>query len=328
MRVLHIVGAAKGFEVERAVDVYGSADQQVVLLNGAPRVPSKVAPAGILPERRSGAPSPARYRAIGERLAPYDLVFSYGYEAVDALLARRIFRGALPPIVHHETVADNDPGTRSRIERQLVRRLALPGAARVIVGDAAINAQARTHWRVSAERLSLMPPGIILPDLAAAPPTLQGFVRKRGDFVVGASPDDLALSQILLLLRAVAAVPNARLVLTAPMLAREAKAEVARLGLVHRLSVCTVSTSTALRVLDVWVALNDASALPPMAAALPIIFVDEADFAAELLRLAGNGDRRRELGQVNRARVERDHDERALRAQLSRLSAVAVAMRG
>lgn len=106
---------------------------------------------GALPTRISRASRRLR------ELKP-DLVLTYNWGAIEAVLALRVFGG--PPVVHHEDGFGPDEVAGQRRRRVLTRRFALRAAHCVIVPSRTLERIARETWRLRAERLRYIPNGV------------------------------------------------------------------------------------------------------------------------------------------------------------------------
>jgi hypothetical protein len=106
----------------------------------------------------TGPPSLARYHALARYMRGFDLVLTYNWGAMDAVMARRLFGG--PPLVHHEDGFNADEAGGQKRARILFRRLALPAAANLVVPSAELERIARLVWRQPASRVRRIPNGI------------------------------------------------------------------------------------------------------------------------------------------------------------------------
>lgn len=311
MRVLHVFGAGPDeVAVERAARV----------ANGLPRTlrhfvddaawlpifPVTGAAALSEPLPLGGKVSLPRYTRIAQGVAAADLVLTYAAGTLDVLVTKRIFGGKLPPIVHHEGAVES----RSIYDR-LLRRLVLPAAGAVIGADDIAD-------------------GVDLTAFAPGKPgaALAGFDRQRGDFVIGClSPLRSGLG-LVTLVRAVSAIPNAKLVVIgggpdASALAAEAR----RAGLGNRLILPgqVRDRAKALRHFDLLAVptggIEHFNLLETVATGLPIVAPEGVDLPPDnplygnpdglrdhLLRLAGNRDRRERIGTANREAARAQHD--------------------
>ncbi len=166
LAVLHVFPtfAAAGSQ-RRTVDlVAGLGDEfrhAVLALDGVTGAASLL-PAGTLeivpPPPKAGTPATVRrlLRVLAERRP--DLVCTYNFGAVDALLAARLRGG--PGALHHEDGFHPDEAQGRKRRRAWLRRLALPAAQHVVVVSRTLERIARTEWHQPAERVVYVPNGI------------------------------------------------------------------------------------------------------------------------------------------------------------------------
>lgn len=131
----------------------------------------------------------ARLRGIAQAMRDFDLVLTYNWGAVDAVMAHRLFakRMGLPPLVHHEDGFNQDETEGLKPSRNWFRRLALPTVAALVVPSLVLEKIALDTWRQPAERVRRIANGIRLADFAkpARPDALPGLVKHPGDLWVG-----------------------------------------------------------------------------------------------------------------------------------------------
>ena len=74
-----------------------------------------------------GKPWPWRLNRMAAAMAGFDLVCTYNWGAMDAVLAHTLFADVhhLPPLVHHEDGFNEDEAERLKPARNFYRRLAL-----------------------------------------------------------------------------------------------------------------------------------------------------------------------------------------------------------
>ncbi|MFM5948783.1 MAG: glycosyltransferase family 1 protein, partial [Novosphingobium sp.] len=74
----------------------------------------------------TGRPALGRFRRIAEAMRGFDLVLTYNWGAMDAVMAHRLFAGRLdlPPLVHHEDGFNQDEADGLKASRNWFRRLA------------------------------------------------------------------------------------------------------------------------------------------------------------------------------------------------------------
>ncbi len=291
----------------------------------------------------AGPPSPARLRRLARFFRGFDLVLSYNWGALDAVMARRLFGG--PPLVHHEDGFNEDEADRLNPRRNLYRRIALPAAFAVVVPSERLERIARSSWHQPRWRVHRISNGIKV-DRFSGPPVpgaIPGLERRPGEVVIGTAAGLRAVKNLPLLLRAVAAMEgaSARLVIvgTGPEQPR-IEAEARMLGWDDRLLMPGFLPDPARWIghFDIFALSSDSEQFPislveAMAAGLPVAATDVGDVArmvseenrplivpprderalaealAGLVRDAG---RRERLGQANRARAAAGFDEGAM----------------
>jgi glycosyltransferase involved in cell wall biosynthesis len=128
--------------------------------------------AWIEPPPRAGSLATTRALARILRRERPDVVATYNWGAIDALLAARaVGRRAL---LHHEDGFGPEEAERRLLRRSLWRRMVLPLAHRVVVPSQVLAGIAEHEWRVPRSRLALVPNGV---DLARFAP---GAEREAG----------------------------------------------------------------------------------------------------------------------------------------------------
>lgn len=267
----------------------------------------------------TGSPTPARLARLARAMRGYDLVCTYNWGAMDAVMAHRVFAGVwnLPPLVHHEDGFNEDEATRLSTKRNLYRRAALGRASALIVPSTGLETIAREVWRQPEARVLRIPNGI---DTAAfaAPPDPQALpIRKaEGQFWVGTLAGLRAVKRLPDLVAAFAALPPEwQLVICGEGPERAAiiaKAEA--LGIGNRVHLPgNVDPAKVVGLFDIF-ALSSASEQFPlsvveaMAAGLPVAATDV-------------GDIRQILAPENAALLTPAGDVRALQDTLAALAA-------
>ena len=78
-----------------------------------------------------------RLHALARAMVGHDLVLTYNWGAMDAVMAHTVFAQALtlPPLVHHEDGFNEDEAGRLKPARNWYRRIGLARAAGLIVGQ-------------------------------------------------------------------------------------------------------------------------------------------------------------------------------------------------
>ena len=137
----------------------------------------------------TGSLSYRRFRAIAQAMRGFDLVLTYNWGAMDAVMAHRLFakRLGLSPLVHHEDGFNQDETDGLKRSRNWFRRLALPTVTALVVPSQVLERIALQIWRQPAERVRRIANGIRLADFAkpARPDALPGLVKHPGDLWIG-----------------------------------------------------------------------------------------------------------------------------------------------
>lgn len=295
-----------------------------------------------------GKPAPGRYWQLARFMAGFDLILSYNWGSMDGVMAHRMLSPVmrLPPLIHHEDGFNADEATRRNPKRTLFRRHALPTARAVMVPSRVLAGIADAEWRVPAERVALIPNGIVTARYCEppAPAGIPGFTRRPGEVVVGTIAGLRAVKDLPALVRAVARLPDwVRLVIVGDGPERERiRFEAEASGMQRRLLMPGFLSDPARIVghFDV-LALSSKSEQQPiavlegMAAGLPIAspavgdvatmvsapnapFIGP-DLAGALDRLVHAPDLRASIGAANRAHVAAHYDEARMVADYERL---------
>jgi glycosyltransferase involved in cell wall biosynthesis len=257
-------------------------------------------------------------------------------------MARRLFGG--PPLVHHEDGFNADEANGQKRERILFRRLALPGAARLVVPSVTLEQIARTIWRQPDARIKRIANGVPVARFAAGPSSpITGLERRPGELIVGTLAGLRPVKNLPLLVRAFADAlgmtdGSARLVIVGEGPEREAIVAVAReAGIADRVLLPGFMADPARYIghFDIFALSSDSEQLPislieAMAAGLPVAATavgDVAETVAEenrpllcapgarkplaeaIARLLTDGALRERLGESNRRRAELAYSE-------------------
>jgi glycosyltransferase involved in cell wall biosynthesis len=139
------------------------------------------------PPSLSGRPSLGRYEAMARYMRRFDLVLTYNWGAMDAVMARRAFAKGTPPLVHHEDGFNADEALRLKPVRSMYRRVALGAAHALIVPSRTLEWIAFDTWKQPRERLHRIANGIATERYAGKrdAKAIPGFKRKPGEVVVG-----------------------------------------------------------------------------------------------------------------------------------------------
>ena len=146
-----------------------------------------------------GLPTPGRMQKLARALTQFDLVLTYGYDALDVAMAHTLFKDAmdLPALIHHERVPDIGSG----LKRTWYRRIALGKSAGLVVPSEALEETALVDWQQPMGRVKRIPPGIDT-RIFAKSPKKDGYrlIKRDGELWVGAWPlsrDENALLDLI-----------------------------------------------------------------------------------------------------------------------------------
>lgn len=297
-----------------------------------------------------------RLRALARRMADHDLILTYNWGAMDAVMAHRLFSRsmALPPLIHHEDGFNIEEANGLKTRRNLYRRLALATADALVVPSVLLETIARRNWAQPARRVHLIRNGIDVERYACPPAQdgLPGFSRAPGKLVVGTLAGLRPVKNIPRLVRAVARNRDRlQLVVVGEGEERDAIESEARaqgLGDFH-MAGFLAEPWRFMGLFDIFALSSDSEQFPislveAMAAGLPVASTDVGDvanmvspenrslvvsgedaLAAALAVLAGDANMRERLGAANRERARRDFAETAMVVSYARLYGEALA---
>ncbi len=292
--------------------------------------------------RLEGKPALSRYRALGAYMRRFDLVLTYNWGAMDVVMARRMFARELPPLIHHEDGFNADESVRLKTQRNLFRRLGLPAAHALVVPSRTLETLAHEVWKQPAARIHRIANGVDVRRYGVKPTvSIPGLRKRPGEVVIGTLAGLRAVKNLAKLVRAVAAIPNARLVIVGEGGERAAiEAEARRCGLGDRfiLPGFMASPHRFIGHFDIFALSSDSEQFPvslveAMAAGLPVVstragdvrdmvsrenteFVidpgNELGYRAAMLRLATDAGLRKRLGAANRTKAAGCFDEKRM----------------
>lgn len=290
-----------------------------------------------------GKPLPGRLQRLAAAMKPFDLILTYNWGAMDAVMAHTVFRDfhALPPLVHHEDGFNEDEAQVRKRSRNWYRRIALGRASALVVPSRRLEAIALAEWYQPAGRVVRIGNGI---DTAAygkkpKPDALPRVIKRRGEKWLGTLAGLRAVKNLPRLVRAFAGLPEEwQLVILGEGPEREAiRAEALRLGLAHRVHLpgFVAEPARAVGLFDLFALSSDSEQFPvsvveAMAAGLAVAATDVGDVAAivaepnrpyvtpagdepalagALAALAGDDALRRRIGEANRVLACAEYDE-------------------
>lgn len=306
----------------------------------------------------SGRPTPGRLQRLAAAMKDYDLVLTYNWGAMDAVMAHTLFGDflKLPPLVHHEDGFNEDEAVKLKTTRNWYRRLALGRASALIVPSRQLEAVALGAWQQPPGRVRLIANGIPLAAYTKTPrpDALPRIVKRPGELWVGTLAGLRAVKNLPRLVRAFAGLPEEwQLVILGEGPERDAiKAQAHDSGVAHRVHLpgFAPDPAKAVGLFDIFALSSDSEQFPisvveAMAAGLPVAspavgdvaamlapenqpFIcapqDDAALADVLGRLANDAALRAEIGAANRAHARAHYDEAAMIAAYKQVYARAL----
>ena len=297
----------------------------------------------------TGRPSVARYRDLADYMRGFDLVLTYNWGAMDAVMARRMFGKSLPPLVHHEDGFNADEAVRLKPERTLMRRLALPAASAVVVPSGTLEDIALKTWKQPPARVHRIPNGIPTARYASKPKpnAIPGLRKKAGEIVIGTVAGLRPVKNLPRLVQAALSIPGTRLVIVGEGPEKAAITAKAReMGVLQRLVMpgFLPDPHRYIGLFDIFALSSDSEQFPialveAMAAGLPVATThvgdvavilppeqlplvaecDEYALAAALRQLVSDKGLRAQLGAVNQALATAAYDDKAMVASYAEL---------
>ena len=306
----------------------------------------------------AGRPTPGRLQRLAKAMKPYDLVLTYNWGAMDAVMAHTLFSQALglPPLIHHEDGFNEDEVRRRKRTRNLYRRIALGRASGLVVPSELLEGIALTEWDQPIGRVKHIPNGIDTQRFARKPraDALPRLIKQPGERWVGTLAGLRAVKNLPMLVRAFRPLPEEwQLVIAGEGPEREAiRAEADRLEITHRVHLPghVADPAKIVGLFDIF-ALSSLSEQMPvsvieaMAAGLPVAAPqvgdvapmlapdngallppagDEAALSGLLRQLASDAALRERLGEANREKARAAFDEKRMIDTYRRLYASAM----
>ncbi|EZP81647.1 Group 1 glycosyl transferase [Novosphingobium resinovorum] len=222
MRLLHLhssfAAGGKELRAARLMNVFGPGVAHTVVSAQPGAYGAKVAldPAltvdfpGDFPSLQ-GRPTPLRLLRIARAMKHFDLVLTYNWGAMDAVLAHRVWGGVLglPPLVHHEDGFNEDEAGGLKPSRNWFRRVALARASALVVPSQRLEEIALGDWAQPRSRVKLIINGIRTAAYLALPPpdAIPGLPKPVGAKWVGTLAGLRAVKNLPRLVRAFATLP-------------------------------------------------------------------------------------------------------------------------
>jgi L-malate glycosyltransferase len=208
-RILHVFSTfeAGGPQVRicRMIDYWGDKVEHLIAAHDGRFSAKSLLPANAQVTFVLDMPFKSRL-ALGKYLRgpQADLVCTYNWGAMDVLLANRFLAGR--PLVHHDEGFGADEAVRQNPKRILYRRLAYPGAAKIVTVSRNLEYIAADIWKQPRRRIVYIPNGIDVDAFASGPRTgaIPGLQRRDGELIIGTVARINEIKNMPLLVEAVA----------------------------------------------------------------------------------------------------------------------------
>lgn len=305
-----------------------------------------------------GKPWPWRLNALARAMSGYDLVLTYNWGAMDAVLAHTLFSGplGLPPLVHHEDGFNEDERDGLKSGRNLFRKIALAKTHRLVVPSETLEAIALETWEQPFGRVVNIPNGIDTMAFARTPErnALPGLRKGAGDRWVGTLAGLRPIKNLPRLVRAFAGMPEPWKLMIVGEGPEDAaiRAEAAAFGVADRVILPGFAADPArfVGLFDIFALSSDSEQFPisvieAMAAGLPVAapavgdvasivaeenvpFIsppgNEAALGRALMELAEDEALRRRIGAANQSLARSRYDAADMISSYRRLYARAM----
>ncbi|TIX50545.1 glycosyltransferase [Alteraurantiacibacter aquimixticola] len=154
----------------------------------------------------SGKPTPGRLKRLAAAMAGYDLICTYNWGAIDAVMAHTLFADvfAVPPLVHHEDGFNEDEAKRLKMRRNWYRRIALGRTAALVVPSKKLETIALDTWGQPRSRVRRIANGIDTRAFSASPKRdfLPGLIKRKDEYWIGTLAGLRAVKNLPVLVRA------------------------------------------------------------------------------------------------------------------------------
>ena len=340
LRAVHLMNAF-GKELEHTI-VSGQPERMEAMEHVVPRVPVRVAQ--DFPSL-TGWPTPGRLLKIAQAMKDHDLVLTYNWGAMDAVLAHTIFAKLLdlPPLIHHEDGFNEDEADGLKKSRNWMRQFALTGAHALVVPSQVLEKIALDAWAQPRSLIKRIPNGIDTKTFGKAPkPGSLRVIKREGERWIGTLAGLRAVKQLPVLVEAFSGLDdNWHLVILGDGPERDAiEAKAAELEVNHRVHMpgAVKDPASVIGLFDIFALSSKSEQFPlsvveAMAAGLPVATPDVGDVRAILAPenhafiavpgdtaalaqvigdLASNELLRAEVGKANREKARANFDQSAM----------------
>src|SRR5690606_33518938 len=222
VRILHLHSSfdAGGKELRcvQLINAFGREFEHAIVSGDPER---RSAAAGLDPRIRvvwpnfpplSGKPWPSRLKKLAAAMAGYDLVCTYNWGAMDAVLAHTMFADVfkLAPLVHHEDGFNEDEADGLKPSRNFYRRIALGRCSALVVPSRTLERIALETWYQPRSKVRLIPNGIDTARMARKQKrdALPRVIKQKGELWVGTLAGLRKVKNLPALVRAFRALPE------------------------------------------------------------------------------------------------------------------------
>ncbi|WEK47526.1 MAG: glycosyltransferase [Candidatus Andeanibacterium colombiense] len=306
----------------------------------------------------AGFPGLGRLKRLAEAMRGYDLILSYNWGAMDAVMAHTLYVAAfgLAPLIHHEDGFNADEAERLKPQRNLYRRLALGRSTGLVVPSRGLERIALEVWHQPRSRVHRIANGIATAGYAKQPlrDVLPNLVKRNDEFWLGTLAGLRAVKDLPAMVRAFASLPAEwQLVILGEGPERAAiEAEAIRLKVAHRVHLPGFAADPAkvVGLFDIFALSSKSEQFPisvveAMAAGLPVVapavgdvaemvaaenarFIvppgDENALAQAFETLSADPAERRKIGRANREKARESYDEARMIARYRALYTAAI----
>ncbi|MEP5937427.1 MAG: glycosyltransferase family 4 protein [Erythrobacter sp.] len=306
----------------------------------------------------AGWSTPGRLLALAKAMQKFDLILTYGWGAMGAVMAHTVFGQSmgLAPLIHDESGFEPDEARKLNRGRNWYRRIALGRTAGLVVPSERLEAIALENWYQPIGRVKLISPGVDVKAYAkkCRPDALRRVVKHDGERWIGADAEHGSLEPLHRLITSLAELPEDwHAVIVGQLADAEKLRELAsEFEVSHRVHLPGEVTDLAkvMGLFDIFAVPSIDAQMPvpmlqAMAAGLPVAAYDVGDIAecvaernapfivnpaqpaelgSALTKLAALGEKRSVIGADNRAVATQKFDEKTMTESYRRLYANAL----
>lgn len=237
----------------------------------------------------TGKPTPGRLVSLAQAMKPFDLVLTYNWGAMDAVMAHGVFGASLglPPLIHHEDGFNEDEAERLKPARGWYRRAALRRAHALVVPSLQLERIAHAVWQQPPAKVVRIANGIDTVAFAAPPdPGALRIIKRPEERWVGTLAGLRVVKQLPMLVEAMRALPEEwHLVIAGQGPEHDAiRARAAELELSHRVHLpgAVAHPQAIIGMFDIFALSSRSEQFPlsvaeAMAAGLPVAAPDVGD---------------------------------------------------